>query len=71
MVGGIIVRFLCGDADEALEEIGEIRAPERSRFIACEPHRPPTKNGANQDHHDRTENEEGGQREERSPPARV
>ena len=71
MVGRIIVRFLCGDADEALEEVGEIRAPERLRFITREPHRPPTKDGANQDRHDRSENEEGGQREERSPPVRA
>jgi hypothetical protein len=71
MVGGIIVRFLCGDADKSLEGIGEIRAPERPRFITCEPYRPPTEDDAGQDRHDRTENQQGGQQEERSPPACV
>lgn len=60
MVGRIVARFLGGDAHKALEEIGEIRVPERSRFIACLPCRPPTENHASQDRRNRTEDEGGG-----------
>jgi hypothetical protein len=60
MVGTIVARFFGGGADKALEEIGEIRVPGRSRFIARLPCRPPTEDHANQDRHNRTENEGGG-----------